>query len=403
MFTLALRNVLRQRTRTLLTLAAIALGVASLILSGGYIEDLLVQLREATIRSQLGHLQIYRAGQYASGGQRPFDFLIDDAHAIDKIVSTVPGVAVVTHRLEFSGLMSNGRGELPIVGEGVEPDAEARIGTALNLLSGRRLASGDRYGIMVGEGLAAALNVKPGDTVDLLITTRDGAMNAVQFTVTGVFRTLSKEYDARAVQVGLRAAFELVDTKAITAVVVLLDDTERTRDAVADLEARLPSGRFEVKSWRDLADFYNGTEALYARQFAVLQIIILVMVLLGVANTVNMTLHERTGEFGILRALGDRASQVFWLIMLETTLLGVAGALLGAVAGTTLALLVSAIGIAMPPPPNSEAGFTASIRIVPLVIAAAFVVGVAGAVVAALLPARKAVRIPVVDALRETI
>jgi putative ABC transport system permease protein len=82
MFKLAFRNILRQRARTGLTLAAIALGVASLVLSGGFVEDILVQLREATIRSQLGHLQVYKRGQFASGGHHPFDFLIESPEAV---------------------------------------------------------------------------------------------------------------------------------------------------------------------------------------------------------------------------------------------------------------------------------------------------------------------------------
>jgi putative ABC transport system permease protein len=403
MLRLAMRNVLRQRMRTMLTLAAIALGVASLILSGGYIEDLLVQLREATIHSQLGHLQIYRTGQYASGGQRPFDFLIEDTTAVEQAIAGIRGVAVQTRRLNFSGLMSNGRGELPILAEGIQPELESRVGTALTLLAGRRLSAADSFGISVGEGLATALKLKPGDSVDLLVSTRDGAMNALQYTVTGIFRTLSKEYDAQAVQIALPAAAELVDTKGVSAIVLLLDSTARTDEALAALQSRLPSDRFEVKTWRELADFYTSTEALYKRQFAVLQVIILVMVLLSVANTVNMTVHERIGEFGILRALGRRGSHILRLIMLETALLGVAGALLGVLLGAGVALLVSAVGIPMPPPPNSEAGFTASIRLVPSVIGMAFVVGSVGALMAAVLPARKASRVPVVEALRQAV
>ena len=76
------------------------------------------------------------------------------------------------------------------------------------------------------------------------------------------------------------------------------------------MEARLPPG-FEVKPWHELADFYNNTAALYERQFDVLQAIILVMVLLGVANSVSMTLHERTSEFGIMRALGGTGATCF--------------------------------------------------------------------------------------------
>ena len=90
MLKLALRNILRQRARTGLTLTAIALGVASLVLSGGFVEDILLHLREATIRSQLGHLQVYKHGQFASGGQHPYDFLIDNPDAIERAVDAVP-------------------------------------------------------------------------------------------------------------------------------------------------------------------------------------------------------------------------------------------------------------------------------------------------------------------------
>jgi putative ABC transport system permease protein len=400
MFKLALRNVLRQRTRTGLTLAAIGLGVASLILSGGYVEDILIQLREATIHSQLGHLQIYKAGQYASGGQRPFDYLIDDAPTIERALARLPGVVTQARRLSFSGLISNGRGELPMLGEGVQAESENRIGSSLSLLSGRRLSAGDRFGIVVGEGLAKALKLKVGDSVDLVVNTRDSAMNTLQFTVLGTFRSLSKEYDARGVQVALSTAAELVDTPGITAVVVLLDDTARTDRAVATLRAQLPADRYEIKTWRELADFYNGTAALYEREFTVLQVIVLVMVLLSVANSVNMTLHERTPEFGIMRAVGRTGRDVFRLAVLETVLLGAIGAALGVVVGVALAVVISAIGIPMPPPPNSEGGYNASIQIVPLVLAAAFTLGILASIGAALIPARRLARMPLVEALR---
>jgi putative ABC transport system permease protein len=402
MLKLALRNILRQRLRTGLTLAAIALGVASLVLSGGFVEDILLQLREATIRSQLGHLQVYKQGQFASGGQHPYDFLIENPDPIERAVDAVPGVVVRANRVKFSGLISNGRGELPILGEGIEPEREARIGSAISMLTGRKLAVGDAFGIMVGEGLATALKLKVGDSVDLLLATRDGAMNTLDFKVVGVFRSLSKEYDARAVRVPLRAAQELTATSGVSSVVMLLADTGLTAPARADLEARLPPG-LEVKSWQELADFYNNTAALYERQFGVLQGIILVMVLLSVANSVNMTLHERTPEFGIMRALGRTGRDVFRLAMLETALLGMIGAALGVAAGSALAWIISAIGIPMPPPPNSESGFIASVQVVPAILAAAFGLGLFASIGAALVPARRLARMPVVEALRRAV
>jgi putative ABC transport system permease protein len=252
---------------------------------------------------------------------------------------------------------------------------------------------------MIGEGLAHALKLKVGDSVNLVLTTREGAMNTLDFKIVGVFRSLSKEFDARAVRVPLRAAQELTATSGVSAVVVLLADTDLTTRASADLEARLPLG-YEVKTWQELADFYNNTAALYERQFGVLQVIILVMVLLSVANSVNMTLHERTPEFGIMRALGRTGRDVFRLAVLETALLGAIGAAMGVVVGVALAAVISMIGIPMPPPPNSESGFTGAIRIVPMILAAAFALGILASIGAALLPARHLARIPVVEALR---
>jgi putative ABC transport system permease protein len=122
MLTLALRNVFRQKVRTALTLAAIGLGVAGLILTGGFVEDVLVQLREATIHSQIGHLQIHKTGFAAEGRRDPYRYLIGEPAKAAEAARAQPHVADVLMRIEFSGLLNNGRSDQPIVGEGVEPD-----------------------------------------------------------------------------------------------------------------------------------------------------------------------------------------------------------------------------------------------------------------------------------------
>jgi putative ABC transport system permease protein len=104
-----------------------------------------------------------------------------------------------------------------------------------------------------------------------------------------------------------------------------------------------------------------------------------------------------------MQALGNRRKDVVRLVITESILLGLAGAALGVMAGVLLAILVSAIGIPMPPPPNSNVGYTAMIRIVPLTIVMAFFIGFLATVMAAVLPARKISRIPIVDALRQNI
>src|ERR1041384_8635327 len=107
MWKLALRNIARHRGRTLLTGGAIALGVASLIVSGGFIEDFFIQLREATIHSQYGHLQVYRRGYYEFASRAPYRYMIDDPGALAARVRSIPHVIQVARRIYFSGLLTN--------------------------------------------------------------------------------------------------------------------------------------------------------------------------------------------------------------------------------------------------------------------------------------------------------
>jgi putative ABC transport system permease protein len=124
---------------------------------------------------------------------------------------------------------------------------------------------------------------------------------------------------------------------------------------------------------------------------------------LSVASTVNMVVYERTGEFGTLLALGLRRKQIFKLVLIENTLLGLLGSLLGVATGLTLAALITHIGLPMPPPPGSNTGYIASIRVVPWIFALAAFTGVLAASVASILPGRRAARLEVVEALRHNI
>jgi putative ABC transport system permease protein len=132
-----------------------------------------------------------------------------------------------------------------------------------------------------------------------------------------------------------------------------------------------------------------------------LQCIILIAVLLSGANSVNMSVFERTGEFGTLMALGKRSAGVFRLVLTENALLGFAGGMAGVVLGVALALLISAIGIPMPPPPNSNNGYTAVIRISAADVAEGLLMGMIATVLAAILAGRRVARVPVVEALRQ--
>ena len=397
----ALRNVFRQRVRSAATLAAISLGVAGLILASGFVQDIFIQLGEAIIHSQSGHLQVARQGYREGRTRAPESYLIERPDELKAKLAAEPGVQRVLARLGFSGVLNNGKRDLGIVGEGVEPAAEAALGSYLQYIEGRALADGDSDGIVLGQGAARSLGLKAGDRVNLVMSLPQGAVNTLDFEVIGVFQSFSKDFDARAVRIPLAAARQLMDTDAVHVMVVVLERTEDTDGVLAALRGKLAAQGYEVASWRELSDFYDKTLQLYERQFGVLRLIILLMVLLSVANSVNMTLFERTHEFGTMLALGDPPRRVFRLIMTESLLLGLFGAALGMALGCAAALIVSVIGIPMPPPPNANLGYTAFIRLVPAEVLTAGAIGLLATCLAAIMPARRVSRMLVVDALRQ--
>lgn len=402
MLKLAARNILRQKTRSAVTLSAIILGVVGLILSGGFVKDIFFQLGEAIIHSQSGHIQVFKKDFLERGARQPDHFLMDDPKALAELIRELPGVDEVSARLNFSGLLNNGRRDLPIIGEGVEAGKEARLGSYLKIVKGRQLDDEDHFGILVGEGVASSLGLSPGDPVTMVVNTADGALNTLDFEVIGVFQSFSKDFDARAIRIRLQAAQDLMFTPGANLLVVTLSKTQDTDSSLAAIRAVLP-GAVDARTWYELSDFYDKAVQLYDRQFGVLQLIILFMVLLSVANTVNMSVSERLGEFGTMRALGNTRGVVFKLVVLENVLLGAVGALVGGALGLSLAEVVSAIGIPMPAPPNSNQGYTAFIRPDTPTVLTALAVGFVATAAAGILPARRVSQTPVVEALRQSI
>jgi putative ABC transport system permease protein len=398
---MAFRNVARNRRRSAMTIGVIAFGVAALIVTGGFVQDLYRQLGETVVYSQSGHLQVAREELFSYGSRSPEKHRIAQVPSVKAELAKLPGVRVVSGRLAFAGLLSNGNRDVPVLGEGIEPDGELSMMRSITLLHGGPLSSQDRSGAWLGEGLAASLGVRPGDALTLVASTVDGAMNTIDVRVDGVFRSFSQDYDARAIKINLSTAQDLLATEDANTIVLLLDDTESVPGVAAEALALVKKRGLAIRTWEELNDFYRNTVLLYDRQFTVLSLVILLMVALGVNNAVNMGVLERLSEFGTIRALGNRNGRVFALVMTEVGVLALVGACLGVAGGLATGIVVSAVGIDMPPPPNSNVGFVARIEAKPFVVLQAFGVGLVSTILAGVLPAMKVARIPIVRALGE--
>lgn len=397
---LALRNLARNRNRTLVAMLTVAGGVIAFLLAGGFINWMFDDMREATIRSQLGHIQIVRPGYFEKGIADPYAFLLPGQSAAEEAIRSTPGVSTLTPRLAFSGLVSFGETTIGFAGEGIDPVRERPISSRITIKDGRDLANIDESAALLGEGLARTLGVKPGDSIVLLATAANGSPNAIEVTVAGTFFTIYKEYDDTALRLPIPLARKLMRVDGATSWVALLDKTETTTSTIETIRPSLPAKEFQIVPWSELADFYNKVVVLFSKQVDVVKIIIGLIIILTISNTQTMSVLERTTEIGTSLAIGLRSSDVLRLFLLEGALIGIVGGILGIVIGYVLGAAISAIGIPMPPPPGMARGYTGQILIsLPLALDA-LILALVTTLLASIMPAWKASRMNIVDALR---
>lgn len=416
----AFRNIFRHRARSLISLSAIVFGCSALIFITGFFEDMNVLTRESHIQSHIGHLQLYKKGFNQYGRLEPSKYLIENSEQLVTLLKEIPEVRLVSRRLQFFGLLSTGENSVSFVGQGIEPDYEPTLdltqshthrqiaemttfGGGLPVVShGKILNADDQFEAILGEGLAGKLNIKVDSTIILLTNTVGGSTNALDINVKGIFLTGTKDFDDILLRIPLTTAQNLLHTNLVQSVIIKLHKTEDTNLVKKKLEALFKEKNLdlEIKTWPELSDFYQKTVDLLNRFNAILTLVVALVVILGVFNTMNMAVIERTSEIGTIRAMGNKSRDVVALFLYEGLILGIIGGIVGVIVGALIVYIVSLIGIVMPPAPNSTAYWMSRPRIVPSSLITSFLLAIFIGAGAAAYPAYRAAKMVIVSALR---
>lgn len=397
----AWQNTLRNRRRSLVTVSIAALGTAAILVAGGFALSTYRGLAEMASRST-GHLIIGKPAQFNKDEDTPLQHGLDNAAELRTRLLADPQVRQVLLRVEFSGLISNGEKSTVMMATGIDPDSEFAVkGPFLTITAGEVLTSGAKEAeVMLGEGLARSLKAKPGSSLTLLASTTEGALNAIDVQVKGIFSTGVPDMDRRFIYTDIATAQKLLNTQRISSLGVFLSRMDSTDGAQQRFTAANPE--LTVQTWLDQAFFYKSVKDLYNRIFGALGLIIGLIVVFVVTNAMAMAIIERTREIGTLRALGTLPSQLLRTLGLEGMVLGGVGALAGALLALGVTVFLLVVPVEMPPPPGQSRGY-------PLIIAfdwrmylGTMLTMVALTVLASTWVARKTVHMPVVDALAHT-
>ncbi len=346
--TLALRNLMRHKRRTVLTAAALVFGIAIMILGDAWQAATEKAVVEPAKLSTLGHVQVFAADAAEEEGaaisfiapQNNYRLIPRPQEVIDVVLREEPRLAAGIARLMVGALLSSGEVSMEALLIGIDPASREAVYPALELREGRFFEPGEK-GILLNRGVARKLGVGVGDTVVALGTTADGRLAGVKLAVTGVWMVRGLEaYEWGSCFASLSAVQELLDAGDAAGVIVF-----RQRDgglpsapvAASVTAALLRNGiRARAFTWEEMGGPFIGGMIVTRFVGGILHLVLGIIAAFGVLNTALMSVFERTREVGTMRAIGSRRSRVVALFLLEGLFLGVVGAIGGALLGALL-------------------------------------------------------------------
>ncbi len=455
------RNILRNGRRSAITGLAVAVGAVALLVFGAFQAYIFAGLQTQAVQ-RAGHLTVFRDGYFLYGAGNPAAYGIDDYQQVMATIAADPVlkplINVMTPTLTLYGIAGNFEGEndaaKTFFGVGVIPSDRERMrqwdeyGASRPYVPDMRLADNDDTRGILGAGLARILNLcaplkvancpappaakpDPAPTqqqdfsdlvrnditsaadpdakmprIDLLAATAGGAPNVVSLYVSGAEPQSVKEVDDNYVGMHLALAQQLLYGRGehkVTGIVLQLHRSEDMAAARARLVALFKQKGLdlEIRDFADLTPEYAQILNFFRAIFLFIAVIMGVIVLFAVVNTMTMTVMERTNEIGTTRAMGVRRSGIRRQFLLEGSLLGAIGATLGVLLAAVIALAVNHFGLSWTPPGNAN---PVPLRLYlfnggPLILGT-WLGLVLVATIAALIPANRAAKLPVVDALR---
>lgn len=325
LFKLALKNLLRARRRTILTFLVLSFGVAVYIMMTSLMAGFDRTSNHNIINFETGHFKI-RSADFDE--DRPFDLKNATVDPALGGRASLPFVTGAAPRLNFTAELDNGQDATPVVAVGLDPQADAGVFTLQDFVSAGRLEPG---GMLVGRNLAEALALGVGDSAYLTFRDRQGMMTSTELQVTGLVDSANPMVNHSMLFFTLAEAQRLLHMDRVTEIALKTDDETKYPAYGAALRQALPGVRLE--DWKQLGEDYAALSAMKRKGQSVFLLFILIIALVGVINTVLMSVYEKKAEIGTLMALGFRARQVRNLFLWEGLLIGVFGGAVGLVLG----------------------------------------------------------------------
>ncbi len=410
MFKIALRNIFRNKRRSVLTGLSIAVAVMIAVYLWSLIVGIMDDMFDNMIRLTSGHVRILNTNYVKRERMLPLEANIKDYTAVEKVAQANPNVTLAVGRIKFGVLLEHKGKNKPVFGTGIVPGTESRISHLdQKMVEGRMIQAG-REEINIGRILARELGLKLGDTLTVVTQTAYGSITAMNLKIVGLFSFGVQSIDKTTFYLPLDKAQQLLDLdNSVTEIFVYIKDMNMAPEAAKAIKADLDrayQGKYTTKAWQDQEVLYFWM-TVTRNAYGGLYFLVLFLASFTILNTMFMSVLERTREIGMMKALGMKDRQVMGVIILEAMLIGGIASFIGALWGSGVAYYLATEGIDFTATFEKMGTLNFPISYVYRavfswgIIFFGFGMGILFSVVAAIPPALRAARLEPAEALRE--
>jgi ABC-type lipoprotein release transport system permease subunit len=332
---LAWRNIWRHKRRTIIIVLAMSLTLSLMMWYDGLMNGFTDAIYGNAVKVLGGNIQVHAEGYRAQANSTPL-LPLTDAQAVVSAAEANPMVLAATQRVKTGGLVTSREGAFAVGITGVEPEKELKVNIVGQYVTeGRNLTSDDTDSLLIGKGLADAMNVKLGDRITMVGRSQHKEMRQRTMTIVGIYDLGMPDIEKETVYISLAEAKSLYELTAPTEIAIFLQHIGQENDVIAGLKSGL-SG-YEIESFQ--ANYPDLANAITSKTgvMNIFSVIIIAIAGVGILNLLLMAVYERTREIGVLGAMGLKPRQISLLFVLEGTMIG----LVGVVAGIALGLLLN--------------------------------------------------------------
>jgi len=341
---IAWRNVWRQRRRTLLIAGAMGAMMALLVFYDGMIGGFEQAIYGNAIQLLGGNIQAHAPGYSDTVGSKPL-IPLADPDLVVRAAESRPEVVAASKRIVTDGLVTNREGAFAVSIIGIETEKESRVTpVAENITRGRYLNPDDGDMIVIGQGLATAMSIDIGDRITMVGNSKNEQSRQRTMTIVGIYDVGVPTVEKTSIYMSLAEAQSLFGLDGqVTEVVISLKQIGQEQGVINAINGSVTG--YEVETWESSFPELKQTMDMKTGVMGYMGVFMLSIAAIGILNLLMMAVFERTREIGIVGALGLKPREITILFLLEGTLIGVMGAVIGAALGSTINGVFSVVGM----------------------------------------------------------